>query len=276
MGRAPQHPGVVNDERRHAGLGLRPVHEGQPFLRLEGDRLEPARLHDAAVRPFADHRECQVGERGQVARRAHAPLRRHARVDALVQHRDDELRKGGPHAARTPHQHVGTQQHHRPDGFLGQGIAHPGRMAADQVELQLAGTLGRDPDVRELPEAGRHPVHRGAARDRPLHNAARRPHGLEGARGDGYGRAVPGDRDDVLDRERSTVQDDRGCHARGRYALEGVIERRHGDPSRRDVTKRRHGTTSVRDALPRRLLVTSLRDLPRDVSPRPADLSPDH
>ena len=134
-------------------------------------------------------------------------------MDALVQHRDDELRKGGPHAARTPHQHVGTQQHHRPHGFLGQGIAHPGRMAADQVELQLAGTLGRDPDVREFPEPGRHPVHRGAARDRPLHSAARRPHGVEGARGDGYRRAVPGDRDDVLDRERSTVQDDRGWHA---------------------------------------------------------------
>src|SRR5213082_1708419 len=94
-------------------------------------------------------------------------------------------------------------------------------MAADQVELQLAGTLGRDPHVRELPEPGRHPVDRGAARDRRLHGAARLPHGVEGARGDCYGSAVPGDRDHVLDRERSTVQSDGSWHARGRYALRG-------------------------------------------------------
>ena len=221
VGGTPQHPGVVDDERRDAGLRLRSVHKGKPFLRLERDRLQAARLHGAAVFPFADHRERQVGQRGQIARRTDAPLRGHARVDALVQHRHDELRKGGPHAAGTAHQHIGAQQHHRSHGLLGQRIAHPGRMAADKVELQLAGTLGRDPHVRELPEAGGHPVYRGAARDRRLDGAARRPDAVECARGDAHGGAVPGDRYDVLDRERSTVQGDGGWHPRGSYALEG-------------------------------------------------------
>src|SRR2546430_1092557 len=135
-------------------------------------------------------------------------------------------------------------------------------MAADQVELQLAGTLGRDPDVRELPEAGRHPVHRGAARDRPLHSAARRPHRVEGARGDGYVGAVPGDRDDVLDRERSTVQSDGGWHSRGSYATGGNAQShgcRHEEAS---------GTALFLGAVS--------EPPPREVSPSPADLSPYH
>src|SRR5438128_1018964 len=139
-----------------------------------------------------------------------------------------------------------------------------GARSPDAPTLPCDGTRGRDPDVRELPEAGRHPVHRGAARDRPLHSAARRPHRVEGARGDGYGGAVPGDRDDVLDRERATVQSDGGWHSRGSYATGGNAQShgcRHEEPSRRTVTKKRHGTTLFRDALPRRLLVTSHRDL---------------
>src|SRR2546425_12754666 len=48
-------------------------------------------LHDALPISFANHRQGQVRERGEIARRPDAPLGGNARVDLGIQHLDDEL-----------------------------------------------------------------------------------------------------------------------------------------------------------------------------------------
>ena len=93
-------------ERADRGHGLGAVDERDAFLRRELERLDPgrgqrlARRHPAAVPPrlpLADQREPEMGERGQVAARAHRSLRRDPRPDARVQVVEDPLAEDRPH-----------------------------------------------------------------------------------------------------------------------------------------------------------------------------------
>ena len=101
--RPPQRPGVVHEQRGKPRLRLGPVHEGEAFFRLERDGSRHFHV------PFADHREGEMRQRGQVARRTHAALRRHPGMDPAVEHLDQQLRQNGTHAARTPRQDVGAE-----------------------------------------------------------------------------------------------------------------------------------------------------------------------
>ena len=139
-------------------------------------------------------------ERRQITRGPDAPLRRNARVHPGIQHLDDELGQRRSHTARPAHQHIGTQQHHRPHGIHGQRVTHARRVTADQIELQRSRLLGLDPHVGELPEAGVDAVDRVAPRGGGLDDAAGRAHRRQRMRGDGDRHAVAGDGDDVRDR----------------------------------------------------------------------------
>ena len=211
---APQHPGVMNQERGEPGLRLSAVDERQSFFRFQRDRRQAGSPHPRPVATLSDHREGEVRQGGQVARSADAPLRGHRGMNAGIEHADDQLGEDGPDAARAEQQDVGAQQHHRAHGLLRQRIADPRRVAADQVQLQPAQVAGGDPHVGELPEPRRHAVHRLAAGDGVLHDAPRRFHALHGSRGDLDRDTPASDRDDVLNREGMTVQH-HGCkHAR--------------------------------------------------------------
>ena len=118
-------------------------------------------------------------ERGEISRRPDAPLRGDARVHLRVQHADDQLRKDRAHPARAAQQHVGAQQHHRPHGVDRQRLPHPGRVAADQVQLQPAQVAGGDPHVGELPEPRRHTVHGIASGDGGFHGTPGGDHTLQ-------------------------------------------------------------------------------------------------
>ena len=215
--RAPQHPGVVHQQRREAGLRLGAVHERQPLFRFQLDRLQARGPERGAVIPLADQREREMRQRRQVARRSHAALGRHARMHAGVEHRDEELRQAGPHAARAPHEHVGTQQHHCAHRLSGQRLAHAGGMAANQVELELADPLGGNADVGELAEPGRDAVHRRASRQGRFDHLATPPDLAQRARGDRHRRLVARHRYDVRNRQRAAVDGDLSGHTGGNY-----------------------------------------------------------
>ena len=91
-----------------------------------------------------------------------------------------------------------------------QGLADTGRMAPNEIELQLATLLGRDAHVRELPETGIHAVHRFSALDRGFDGPARLLHSLERLRIEGNGHPVPRYSNDISDRKRLPVQRDSG------------------------------------------------------------------
>ena len=67
--------------------------------------------------------------------------------------------------------HVRAQQHHRAHFALGQQIADARRVAAHEIDLQLGEPVGRNRDLGELAEPGRHAVRDGALARR----GARRP-----------------------------------------------------------------------------------------------------
>ena len=199
---------------------MRPVHEREPFLRFQLDRLESRRAQRGAGVPpsllpslvLPHQRQRQMGQGGQVPGRAHAPLRGHTRVHAGIQHRDNQLGKDGTHPARPPHQHVRPQQHHRPHAVEGERIAYARGVTADQVALQLADALGGDAHVRQLAEPGGDPVDRGAAGERGLDNLPAPPDLAQRARGDRHRRPVARHRHDVRDRQRPPVDGDRTRH----------------------------------------------------------------
>src|SRR5207244_12306924 len=98
-----------------------------------------------------------------------------------------------------------------------QRVAHARRVAPDQITLEVAGLLGPDAHVRELPEPGGHAVHRVSSGDGGFDRAAGADDGGKRVRRHGDGRAVAGDGPDVPDTKGVTVQHDRGRHARGSY-----------------------------------------------------------
>ena len=112
---------------------------------------------------LADQRQREMRERREVAARAHAPLLGHRRVEAGVQHGQQQLDQIGARPRMALGDHVGAQQHHRAHLALRQQRADAGRVAAHEVHLQLGQPVGRDGDVGELAEARGHAVDHGAA-----------------------------------------------------------------------------------------------------------------
>src|SRR2546426_474241 len=104
-----------------------------------------------------------------------------------------------------------------PDRIRALRLAHPRRVAADEVELQRADTVRGDAHVRQLPKARVHPVDRVPTRDRFLHRAARRLDPLPRRGRDRHRGPVAGDRHHVRDREGATVELDGRWHATGNY-----------------------------------------------------------
>ena len=86
---------------------------------------------------FADQHQRHVRQRRQVARSAHAALRRHHRRDAAVQQIAKAFGHQRADAGEALGQHVGADQHHGAHHFARQRLAHAGRVRADHVALQL-------------------------------------------------------------------------------------------------------------------------------------------
>ena len=153
VGEAGEGLEVGDRQREHPEDAVGAVDERQPLLGAEHDRFEAGagerlggRRDDRPSRghvPLADHHQRTVGERRQVAARAERAVLGHDGRQAGVEQRQllvDEQRAG----ARTAHrQAAGAQQEHRPHDLALDGLAHAGRVRADQGHLQLAGALAR-------------------------------------------------------------------------------------------------------------------------------------
>ena len=160
---------VVVGQRADAGHELGPVQQGQAFLGAAARAVRgPARASAVGARDrartvhrrlaLADDDQRQVGQRRQVARGAQAAAGRHDRVHGRVEHRDQQLDDLDADAGEPDGQGVGAEHEHGPHDLVGQRIADAGRVATDQVALELGGLIGRDPDVGQVAEAGRDAV----------------------------------------------------------------------------------------------------------------------
>src|SRR3989441_11119996 len=85
-------------------------------------------------------------------------------MELAVQHLDQQLGKDGSHSTRATYEHVRPQHHHRAHGVGRKRFPDAGRVAADEIELQLSSLVRRDAHVGEFPETGIDAVYRLTAR----------------------------------------------------------------------------------------------------------------
>jgi len=85
-------------------------------------------------------------------------------------------------------------------------------VAADEIELQLSGLVGRDAHVGQLPETGIDAVYRLTPRRSGFNRLAGSLYGGECLGIDGNRSIVPCHSDNVGDRKGMAVQRDRSCH----------------------------------------------------------------
>ena len=86
---------------------------------------------------LADEHQREMGQRRQVSARADRSTARHDRVNAGADERQQGVDRGDADAGVTARQHVGAQQHHRAHDAHVERRADAGRVAAQQVDLEL-------------------------------------------------------------------------------------------------------------------------------------------
>jgi hypothetical protein len=197
---------------------LRAVHQRQPLLRLQHQGAQappPLRLGRRQARaverrlPLAHEHQRQVRQGSQVAGRPDRSLPGNHRQHAGVEMREERLHHLGADPRVPARQHVRAQQHEHAHGGLVERLSDPGRVAANQIELQLGDALGGDADVLEMAEAGVDAVHLPAFGDDAPHHLVRGLHPFASAGGE----ADPGarrDRGDRVEVEMAAVERDPG------------------------------------------------------------------
>ena len=151
VGGAREPLGAEQRQRRDRGGRLGAVDEREPFL---GARASPAaRPARASAARAVEHGRIgrrrspwpspistsdEVRERREVAAGADRSAARHDRVDARVERVDQPVERRAPDAGVALREHVGAQRHHRAHRARRQRLADAGRVAAQQVALQLA------------------------------------------------------------------------------------------------------------------------------------------
>ncbi len=110
---------------------------------------------------------------GQVAARAERTLLGDERVNPPVEHFQQQAQRRLTDAGMALGQGVGADQHQRARGGLIEQVAHPHRMADEDIPLELLDLFLRDDPVFERAEAGRNPIDDFAAGDKILHRPGR-------------------------------------------------------------------------------------------------------
>ena len=141
---------------------LRAVQQGQALLAHQADGFPaefvqhadglafPAFVVDVA---HADEGQEEVGQRGQVARRAQRAAVVDDGQDVVVEEVQDALHGDDLHAAVPQRQGMCLEQHHQLDDDGAYFFAHAARMALDEVLLQRAQFVGGDVLVAQRAEA---------------------------------------------------------------------------------------------------------------------------
>ncbi len=151
--------GIERERTRH----LRAVDQRKAFLGPELERLH-AELrkrsiggHDRACdidAALAHQRRGHVRERGEIARRADAALRRNDRHGVLVEQRLQRLDHQRPNARIAAAEAEQLQDDHQPRDMARQRIAEAGAVRQDEVGLKLGKALVGNARVGEQAEPG--------------------------------------------------------------------------------------------------------------------------
>ena len=147
------------EKRKH---GLRAVEQREAFFRFQHQGRDSCGAHGfvagenfPVVRCVAlAHRHlCKMRERREVARRAHRTLRRNHGRHATIEHGHQCFRHGRPHAGKSLGQRVGSQCEQRARDRLAQWCAHSARVAAHQIDLQVADLFERNAHRGQFPRS---------------------------------------------------------------------------------------------------------------------------
>ena len=131
------------DRARH----LHAIDQGQPLLGFESHRLEPAPRRSALAGglpspsmedlALPDQAERQVRERREVSGGSDRPLLGNDGKDVGREQRQERLDRRQADSGMSFCKRVRAEGDHRPDGFRRQRLPDAGRMAPDEIALQL-------------------------------------------------------------------------------------------------------------------------------------------
>ncbi len=154
---------LLRGQVAQGGDELGAVDEGQALLGLQDHGAE-ARLGQGLAagqltaghpgQALAHQHQGHVGQGGEIAAGTHAALAGHHGQDAAVEALGQQADGLGADAAVGLQQAVDAGGHEGASLVRGQGLTHPGRMAAQQVELEQPELIVGDDHRGELAEAG--------------------------------------------------------------------------------------------------------------------------
>jgi hypothetical protein len=169
-------------DQRQRGRDLRAVQKREAFLRFEFERMETgagerrARRHGFAAEarmPFADQHGRKMGQRREIARRAHGTLLGNFRQHACVEQFEQALDHHAAHARISARKARHLERQHEPHDGIGQCCADAGGMRQHKIALQRLEIARRDARLRELAEARVDAVNRATRCERILDERAR-------------------------------------------------------------------------------------------------------
>ena len=218
--RGPHQPvGVGQQQGADRAHHLRPVEEREALLRLEDERLEAGRRErlgrparpspstSTSPRPMSGSARWASGARSPDAptlpcsgTTGWMPFASSARIASTTTGRQPLWPSARVFARSRSIARTISR---------GNGAPDAGRVAHQQVLLELAGLRAVDERGREIAEAGRHAVDHGVLRDQALDDVARLLHPLARVDVERGRRAVPGDRFDIGDGQVRAGQDRR-------------------------------------------------------------------
>jgi len=140
-------------------------------------------------------------------------------MDAAVHEVEEPLYDLHADPRKPSREGVRAQQQRGPDVFPCERASHADGVAAHEVPLEFADLLLRNRDVLQLSEPGLDPIREVPFPHEPLHRFARSLHGPLGGGPQDRGLPSACDRDDMVDRERVSVD---GNH---RPAMAGTGEK---------------------------------------------------
>ena len=132
-------------------LGLKPDGFPAQFLPDLGGRTDLAFVQHFSQ---ADEWQAEVGERGEVARRAQRALLVDDRQDVFVEHVDQALDSDQLGSGMAIGEALGLEEEHQFDYFRADGRSRAAGVGHHQVVLQLREVSQRDGDVIERAESG--------------------------------------------------------------------------------------------------------------------------
>ncbi len=143
--------------------GLGAVDEADAFFGVKIDGVDTGALQGFGAGEnfaiefrlaFADQDQRHVGERRQIAARAHAALRRNHGRDAAIEKIAEALGYQGTDAGVAFGKHVGADQHHGAHNLARERLADAHAVRADDIALELVELVARDAHIGEQPHAG--------------------------------------------------------------------------------------------------------------------------